>query len=64
MSIRIETFSRKRFGRRRQYHARIVHENGNQLWRTSEGYSNRGERDAAIAVLAQAGLDVMVVALP
>lgn len=49
MAIRIETFSRKRPLRRRQYHARIVDTaNGKVLWRTSEGYNNAAERGHAI----------------
>lgn len=52
MSLRIEKYSRKRPFKRRQYHARIVNaENGKTIWRTSEGYNNRGERDAAVVVL-------------
>lgn len=62
MRLRIETFSRKRAMRRRQYHARICDEdNGNVLWRTSEGYNNRGERNVAILRLQQAGLNMVFV---
>lgn len=50
--VRIETFSRKPLIGRRQYYARIVSaRNGKTLWRTSEGYNNRSDRDAAIEAL-------------
>jgi hypothetical protein len=62
--IRIELFSRKRFGRRRQYYARIVEEQSEkQSWRTSEGYNNRGDRQKAVDQLTNAGLQAHIVDL-
>jgi hypothetical protein len=66
MGLRIELYSRKRAFRRRQYHARIVNEeNGNVIWRMSEGYNNRGDRDMQIANLIDIGMkgDIHVVNL-
>lgn len=54
MTIRIEKYSRKPLVGRRQYSARIVEaHNGNPIWRTTESYNNRSDRDYAIDLLGQ-----------
>ena len=47
----IEFYSTKKPLRRRQYHWRIMHSNGNIIARSSEGYNNRLDRDMTFAHL-------------
>lgn len=41
-----------------EYHARLVAENGNNLWRTSEGYNDIRDRNRAVEILTDAGLRI------
>ena len=47
MNYTIEFYSVKKPFKRRQYHWRVIHWNGNIIARSSEGYNNRRDRDEA-----------------
>ena len=60
--LRIEKYSRKPLVGRRQYAARIVaSRNGEIIWRTSESYNNRGDRDWAVSMLDTPALQHAIV---
>lgn len=51
--LRVERYSTKSLLRRRQYRFRIVHTRNGEIMAQGEGYNNRFDRDAAVAVLVR-----------